>query len=121
MLAKEKRRTLWSLAIGTMISSIVFANFYWQARSEEAHLEDLQKEAEIKCPANIKSAKLPAECKKGADFIDPKDIVSDLEIGSPLDRKITRISGRAVQAHENSQFYGFLVLAIFALPLAWYF
>lgn len=121
MLAKEKRRAAWSLAIGIIAAGSAAAWTEWQAH-------DLENQARV-LVAKCEAVPLPVsrnakgEIEKVEKICDPADFTpADPSFQFTGDLKEIADKRKAAQTIRDTRtFSAGVVFAVFCIPLVWYF
>ena len=121
MLAKEKRRAAWSLAIGIVAAGCAAAWIEWQAH-------DLENQARV-LVAKYEAVPLPVsrnakgETEKVEKICDPADFTpADPSFQFTGDLKeIADKRESAKTIRETTAFWTGVIFGVFGIPLVWYF
>jgi hypothetical protein len=112
MLPKEKRRALWSLTIGLAASAAFFGVFNWRANSADSQAQRLD--------AVPHSSPTP-RASSNKDFVPESDLPSSGHWVADVPSDTDLLRAKAISERSDGQTFALWVLAIFAIPLIWYF
>jgi len=110
MLPKEKKRAVWSLAIGAVMSAALFGAFNWRA-----HLADSQA---LRLDAMPHSSPTP-KVLSDRDFVPESDLPGHWVVDTPSASDLLRT--KAAGERSDGQTFALLTMAICAVPFVWYF
>ena len=118
MLAKEKRRAAWSLGVGVVSAVVAFGWFYLEGQSMDRQA--------VRLEASPHSSPTPA-VPRDKDFVPDSDLPKDYtevplahgHLVEVSDADLLRSKASAERAEGTSVAVG--MVALFALPLIWYF
>jgi hypothetical protein len=119
MLARERRRCVWSLAIGIALGVAVFGYWNEQARVADARLRRL-----VALPPGYTLK--PIEPGAVPTVMNPSAQSADSGGGrwvpeSPGEAQIADTAQEAKDDRANGRFFGLLTFVAFCFPLGWYF
>lgn len=115
MLAKEKKRAAWSLAVGIVAGGCVAAWGAWQAH-------DLENQARV-LVAKCEAAPIPHATKGEEKICDPADFVAadpSFQFTGDLKEIVDKREG-AQTIRDAETFWAGVGFAIFCIPFVWYF
>jgi hypothetical protein len=114
MLAREKKRAIWSMVIGLIGTAMVALWGEWQARSDDRQARVLI----AKCEAT--AARKPALPKGAVEVCDPSTLTLDPDEFTGGLKVIADIQRDASGWRGSVFFWSLGVFAVFCVPLVWY-
>jgi hypothetical protein len=129
VLAKEKKRSAWSLAIGAPLALALFGWCHWNALQADARVRQLVVKCGTEPVAPLTDRDFAPDPPKGYKLdslagakpvCEPSDLEGEPEltgIGSPIVEAVTR----AQRLHDNALLWSLILFAGFCTPLLWYF
>lgn len=119
MLAKEKKRAGWSLAVGAVISVIAFAGWQYWAYWEEAQLPNLIQTCNTRAKSERASGPNPPPDHDSL-VCDPEQL-KEIHYLTDDQWKIRLLLEAVNAAHQNARIYAAGAFIGSCLPFVWYF